>query len=622
MARSDFERIGEKAFGHGQFGSVYRAKRRSDGLVIALKVVLANLGTTAIEAERHGAILQQRFGELHRMVPQVYEYGLDEDGDFYIAMELVEGISLEATLRHGALPPRDAVSHAMWLCDFLENAHRFVHTVEGKPYRLLHNDLKPAHVIVSPSGDRKILDFGTAKALEETRDRATEVARTTAYAAPERLLSQHVDVHADFWSLGVMLYEMVSGHRPYPQLEGERFRRQLYEAITKNHPRAPLPDDCPRHLAAIVNKLLAYQPHHRYQTAADIRADLERFLRDEPPLAAHFYDTPATTPIVRPSAPIPATEPVPVPATVPVPAGASVGVVDAVGAATLRGAVVRRSIASRLGWTFAAMTFVVLVATEGVACIFAERLREDVATIDERTVTARKESYASIARWSLLDLGLRTRVKGRLTPALRAVGDRVIADYRRESPAMGPAEWRQAYEALTWARDLAPRDGRLRSKQLIADAHVQRFAARDARAFGEATLAYRSALDRFREAAAADERSFDAYLGMAVIQVYGLSDVDAASVAIEQAVKRGYTSTRRETALVADGHLRRGRTSRRASQVLTGEQRRRELVKARGDFERCVTLFESIVEFGRAAQNLEICKANIRQIDQQLDVVE
>ena len=72
--------------------------------------------------------------------------------------------------------------------------------------------------------------------FEETRELATDVGRTIAYAAPERLLSERVNVHADFWSLGVMLYEMASGHRPYRALEGPRYRRQLYSAITNNAP--------------------------------------------------------------------------------------------------------------------------------------------------------------------------------------------------------------------------------------------------------------------------------------------------------------------------------------------------------------------------------------------------
>jgi hypothetical protein len=620
MARVDFEIVDTKPIGRGYSGTVFRA-RGSDGRIVALKLVLKNEegGAERIAAERHGAILQQRFAERHGMVPEVYEYGPDGD-DFYIAMEYVEGRSLEMLLRDGPLPAREAVAHASWLCDFLEKAHGFSSTVEGKPYRLLHNDLKPAHLMVSDAGDRKVLDFGIAKALEEARDLGTDVGRTIAYAAPERLLSGRVNVQADFWSVGVMLYEMVSGHRPYPPLEGRRHRGQLEHAITTNAPREPLPEGCPRHLAAIISRLLAFQPEHRYQSPREIRDDLERFLQNGTPDAATYYDTPATMPVAREphAGPAdlkvgptePATDPVP-PAT-----ATTVAVVDPPAAPPARR--VRRTAMPRFASAILSLTFVALVALEGVAWIFAERFRDGIVTMDERTVTIRRAAYDGVDRWSLLDLGLRVRVNPALANALRAVGERVVADYRKETPVMGPSEWRQAQQAFAWARELSRPGRALQARQLLAEAHVKRLEAQTEPAVGRATLAYQDALAKFRQAASVDETSFDPYLGIAVMQVYGLGDVDAAASAIDKAIERGYAPTRRETALLGDGHLRRGRGTHQRAQVLTGDLRLKELMKARTDFERCVALFEQIVEFGLAASNLEACKAQMKGIDRQL----
>lgn len=623
MARSDFEIVDNKPIGRGYSGTVFRATRRCDGATVALKLVLRNEegGVERIAAERHGAILQERFAERHGMVPTVYDYGADGE-DFYIAMEFVDGTSLEVQLRNASLAPKDAVAHAIWICDFLEKAHGFSSTVEGKPYRLLHNDLKPAHLMISASGERRILDFGISKALEETRDLGTDVGRTIAYGAPERLLSGRVNAHADFWSLGVMLYEMVSGHRPYPTLDGRRFRAQLEHAIVTHAPRMPLPPGCPAHLAAIINRLLAFQPEHRYQSPAEIREDLERFLRQETPLAAAYYETPATTPVAKQAssadAPVAALHPVMPTDPVPAATQAAVQQPDSVATQRVTPPIARRSLLARV-WTFVSIMFVGIVATEGVGCVIAERFRDGIPAIDERTVTLRKAAYAGVDRWSLLDLGLRMRVHGRLAPALRGIGDRVIADYRKDVPSMGPEEWRQAHEAFTWARQLSLRDAGLRAKQLIAEAHVQRFAAQKMRKVGDATLTAQVALAKFREAAAADPASFDPYLGMAVIQVYHLSDVDGAAASIEEAKKLGHTATRRETALLGDGYLRRGTTSRSVARVLTGEERRTELLEAKADFERCVDLFGQILGFGKAAEHFELCRIRLQQTERLLD---
>src|SRR5258708_38077749 len=86
---------------------------------------------------------------------------------------------------------------------------------------------------------------------------------------------------------------MAPGHGPYPPLEGPRHRRQLYSAITNNAPREPLPRGCPPHLRGIINRLLAFQPEHRYQPAMEIDADLERLARGEIPEAAATFATPA-----------------------------------------------------------------------------------------------------------------------------------------------------------------------------------------------------------------------------------------------------------------------------------------------------------------------------------------
>ena len=164
---------------------------------------------------------------------------------------------------------------------------------------------------------------------------------------------------------------------------------------------------------------------------------------------------------------------------------------------------------------------------------------------------------------------------------------------------MGPSEWSQAYEALTWASELSRSTRVLRGKQLTAAGHVKRFEAQAAKG-SAATLLSQAAVATFRQAAEADPESFDPYLGMARIEVYALADVDAAAAAIAEAERLGYVSGRRENALLGDGYLRRGVASRRRAGVLTGEQRIRELNNARADYQRCVEFFDPIVAFANA----------------------
>jgi hypothetical protein len=439
-----------------------------------------------------------------------------------------------------------------------------------------------------------------------------------------------------------MLFEMVCGHRPYPHFDGPRYRRELEQAITSNAPRAPYPDSCPPGLSAIISKLLAFQVEHRYRNAGEIREDLEKFLRGDVPAALSIYETPATTPVQRASAVSVAVATVaqPLAATPPTPAAAArrvippteprLGSAEQPAAETASAAIAaaepstksppkkqQQVVVRRVLTALVMLSFVLIFATEGVAWMFAERFRTTIATIDERTVTDRHLAYNAVDRWALIDIGLKARVNGPLLRALVAVGDRVISDYRREEPLMGPAEWGQANEALKWAVDLALRSNALRAKQLTAQGHVQRFAAQSARG-SSATLLSQAALATFRQAADADPESYDPFLGMARIQVYLLADVDAAEASIGEAEKRGYTPGRREAALLGDGFLRRATATRRRAGVLTGEQRIRELTSARADYQRCVELFDPIVAFGNAAENLEACKAQLDRIDRQL----
>jgi len=661
-----YETDADKPFDQGSFGTVWHARRLSDGRRVALKLVRRDRAVDAaerIEAERRGAMLQRSFHDAHGMVPAVYDVWFDDDGDLLIAMELIAGGSLADAMSAGPLDPPVAAGHAAAICTFLEKAHSFSTRIEGDHYdRLVHADLKPGHIFRRDGEGVIVLDFGIAKALDKATPLTTNNWGTSAYMSPERLLDGRVDEQVDFWSLGVMLYEMLAGHRPYRTLQAPGYKSQLERAIRANEPREPLPATVPAALVAIVNKLLAYQPERRYPSASPIRADLLTYLQGGRPAAVDAYETPATTrvgeeterrpalapaegvtasapiivPPLPPAMPVPPTDPLPfVPPPLPLegrgftngaPQVAEPGIEDA---ATSRRrqrlaravrAAGRRSRRSRLLWVATMVLLLYLGSSEAAGWFEAGQFRAVLGTIDGPALPIAEASYDRIASTAVFDLGLRLRVNRPLRRHLGSLAERVIEDYRHDQPSLTLADWKQAQQALRWATRLGDESGTTLARLQICEAHILRISIRQGRSpAGQAS--YRRAIDRFRSASRLDPQSYDGYLGISRVAVYGLSpaDVDLAAEAIKQAEQRGYTPGRRERAQLGDGYMRRAETLRREARTLSGDERTHALERARQDYRGCIDSFEPIVGFANAARNIETCKAELAEVEAELD---
>jgi serine/threonine protein kinase len=261
----------------GGMSRVYRATRRRDGRVVAVKsVVLAS--EDLARAERRGAELQQQFHAVEPRVPDVCD--IRTEGDLLlIEMEYIAGEDLSTVIRtRGRLTATDAVRLAAGLADVLDGAHQFTATVDGETYRgIIHGDLKPRNVRLASGDDRcdrrlKVLDFGVAKGIRGGSDGHTRnVFGSAPYMAPERLIDGAVSPATDCWSLGVVLCEMLTGAVPYSGSE-----RDVLLQIERGAPA--LPSDCPGDLALIVERLLARDPKARYASAGAIRDELNRWL--------------------------------------------------------------------------------------------------------------------------------------------------------------------------------------------------------------------------------------------------------------------------------------------------------------------------------------------------------
>src|SRR4029079_18633045 len=188
----------------------------------------------------------------------------------FIAMEYVHGENLSDLIARGPVSAADATRITSELCRFLDTAHRFKASIDGREFwALVHGDLKPRNVRLSESGDIKVLDFGIAKALSLSRKVTRNDFGSMPYLSPEWLESTEVDAHADLWALGVILYELLSGTLPF---HGSDTRRLELDIRAGYRPR-PRPASCPAGLRAIVRRLLAAQSVDRYPSAAAVMAD-------------------------------------------------------------------------------------------------------------------------------------------------------------------------------------------------------------------------------------------------------------------------------------------------------------------------------------------------------------
>lgn len=251
----------ESLIGRGGMGAVYRGRHLGLNRPVAIKVLPADmLGDPefAVRFRREARTLAKLH---HPGIVSVHDSGETADGNLYFAMELVEGTDLAHLIRGKALPPAAALEIASQVCDALQYAHD-----QG----VIHRDIKPANVLVTRDGRAKLADFGLARPDEDIHSRVTKTQRvmgTADYMAPEHRAGLP-DHRADIFSLGVMLYEMLTGHTP-----------------RGNWPAPSKITSVDHRLDQIVLKALELEPGRRYQKASDLKSDLET-LKAAAPLVA------------------------------------------------------------------------------------------------------------------------------------------------------------------------------------------------------------------------------------------------------------------------------------------------------------------------------------------------
>ncbi len=288
--------------GYGGMAEVHRGHDTRLNREVAIKVLRADLARDPSFLIRFRREAHSAAGLNHPSIVSVYDTGEDlaPDGTAlpFIVMEYVEGRTLRDILKsEGRLPCRRAMEIAADICAALDFSHR-----NG----IIHRDIKPANVMITPTGAVKVMDFGIARAVADTSSTVTQTANvigTAQYLSPEQARGEAVDARSDVYSTGCLLYELVTGVPPF---QGDSPVAVAYQHVRENPvmPSARNPE-IPRVLDSVVMKALAKNQLNRYQSAGDMRADLQRALANQPVVAeAVMTDAERTQFIARtPAAP-------------------------------------------------------------------------------------------------------------------------------------------------------------------------------------------------------------------------------------------------------------------------------------------------------------------------------
>ena len=266
-----------EVLGAGGMAQVYLAHDNVLDREVALKVLREHYAHDEGFVERFRREAKNAAALNHPSIVQVYDRGRDKDGTYYMAMEYVPGGTLKDRICQGRpLEPREAARIGSRVAEALSVAH---------DRSIVHRDIKPQNVLLDASAEAKVADFGIARAANsETMTETNLVLGTTAYMSPEQLRGDRVGPASDLYSLGVVLYETLTGELPF------RGGDPIATAMKHINEPAPHPREAnpavPETLDTLIVRLLAKEPEERYASAEELAEDLRRIRHGLPPLAA------------------------------------------------------------------------------------------------------------------------------------------------------------------------------------------------------------------------------------------------------------------------------------------------------------------------------------------------
>ncbi|WP_415836698.1 Stk1 family PASTA domain-containing Ser/Thr kinase, partial [Nocardioides marinus] len=299
--------------GRGGMAEVRKGTDNRLGRVVAVKRLRTDLASDATFQARFRREAQSSASLNHPAIVAVYDTGEEPAADGsgvaqpYIVMEFVAGRTLRDILREGRkILPERALEITSGVLSALDYSHRA---------GIIHRDIKPGNVMLTPSGDVKVMDFGIARAISDASSTMTQTAAvvgTAQYLSPEQARGETVDSRSDVYSAGCLLYELLTGRPPFV---GDSPVAVAYQHVREQaQPPSDHDTDLPPEVDAIVMKALAKRVEDRYQSAAAMRGDIERYLAGRPVQAAAVpppVPGPATAATAVAARPVPAAAPGP-----------------------------------------------------------------------------------------------------------------------------------------------------------------------------------------------------------------------------------------------------------------------------------------------------------------------
>src|SRR3954469_17744496 len=257
-----------KKIGAGGMADVYCAEDQTLGRQVAIKILNDRHAGDEQFVERFRREAQNAAGLNHPNIVSIFDRGQAED-TYYIAMEFLDGRALkELVVRNGPTPIPIAIDYARQILQALAFAHR---------HGIVHRDIKPHNIVVGPDGRLKVTDFGIARSGASQMTEAGSIVGTAQYLSPEQARGAPVDPRSDLYSLGIVMYEMLTGSVPFTGDAPVEIAMKHLSAVPESPSRTR--DEVGPDLDAVVMRALAKDPDHRYASAEEMDADLARVAR-------------------------------------------------------------------------------------------------------------------------------------------------------------------------------------------------------------------------------------------------------------------------------------------------------------------------------------------------------